>query len=79
MIFLKLDFLKSCDKMDWEFFFKCMGNLVVFKVFVNMKKIIFTKAKANLIVNKNLPKILKSNLTHLVKVPFGSLFVPNFL
>jgi hypothetical protein len=22
---------------------------------------------------------LKSNLTHLVKVPFGSLFVPNFL
>jgi hypothetical protein len=59
-----------------SFIFKCMGNLLIFEAFVNMTKILFTRAKANLIVNKNLFKALKLNLTHSVKVPFGSLFLP---
>jgi hypothetical protein len=72
-----LTFLKPMTRWIGSLFLKCMGNLAIFKVTVNMTKILFIRAKVNLIVNKNLPKTLKLNLTHLVNVPFGSLFIFN--
>ncbi len=43
-MFLKLNFSKAYDKMNWNFLFGCMKNLVILVEFINMTKCIFKEA-----------------------------------
>ncbi len=49
MIFLKFDFLKTCNKVKWDFLFDYMGKLIILEEFTSKTKILFigTKAKIN--------------------------------
>ena len=50
-IFMKLDFLKAYDKVDWEFLFKAMKQLGIPVEFINMTKLLFSNAKASVKIN----------------------------
>jgi hypothetical protein len=52
LIFLKLDFSKAYNKVEWTFLFDCMWKLGIFDEFVNMTKILFKDVKVKVNVNE---------------------------
>ncbi len=54
IFFLKLNFLKPYDKMNWEFLFENMRCLGIPREFGNMKNILFLNVKVNIVINGKL-------------------------
>jgi hypothetical protein len=48
MIFLKLDFFKAYNKVEWEFLFECMDALCILREFLTGTKKLFNEAKGRL-------------------------------
>jgi hypothetical protein len=44
LVFLKLNFSKAYDKVNWSFIFGCMKNLGILIEFINMTNLIFKGA-----------------------------------
>ena len=44
LIFLKLDFSKAYNMVDWQFLFQAMATLGIPEGFINTKKLLFGKA-----------------------------------
>jgi hypothetical protein len=51
LIFLKLKFLKAYDKVDWQFLFGSMVNFSLPEEFMDMTKLLFSDAEAEVKVN----------------------------
>jgi hypothetical protein len=47
LIFLKFDFVKTYDKMSWEFLFISMEAMGMATRFINVLRLLFKNAKMN--------------------------------
>jgi hypothetical protein len=50
MIFLKVNFFKAYDKVEWDFLFECLKRLGILNAFI--AKIMFIRTIAKVNVNK---------------------------
>ncbi len=48
LIFVKLNFSKVYDRVDWNFLVSCMNKLGIVMEFVNMTKMFFTRVIARI-------------------------------
>lgn len=51
LLFLKLDFSKAYDKVDWHFLFSALSQLGLPDTFIQMTRLLFTNAAARVSVN----------------------------
>lgn len=54
MIFLKLNFSKAYDKVNWDFMLKCIERISIPRMFVIEIRILSSSAKARVNVNSKL-------------------------
>jgi hypothetical protein len=58
LIFLKLNFSKAYDKVDWNFLHDSMDNIEILIEFIKMRKVFFQGASASIAVNGKAFKFL---------------------
>ncbi len=51
MLFLKLDFFKAYDKVEWMFLFESMFMIRIGVFFVNMTKLLYNGTTTNISIN----------------------------
>jgi hypothetical protein len=53
LIFLKLDYRKAFDRIDWRFLFACLESFGIDQNFIDLVKLLFTVASAAISINKS--------------------------